>query len=294
MFFEEHLNDTLIDDDIDLSGPQNGVATGASATRVDGTVPGLSLGPRLSTSQTPGLTSSSGGGASASALLHLLMEATENERHCPDILPYPTSVVDSVVAQMAHRLEEVQRLSSEERQQAAESASGTSLLPFKPSDIMTLELQRVQFFLCEFLRCRLRKIEALCVSIYYEGLLESGEYTPEEMAMVRQPQRANLSPNERVVADRLAHATQQAVLESGLKAVPGDLQRLVPHLPHGEGAEILPVPDASTYVFGVALEELGIVQLGEGAEQAIHAGEVFLMPYRTFRPYVVVGQVRLV
>ncbi|EPY36909.1 hypothetical protein STCU_00346 [Strigomonas culicis] len=57
--------------------------------------------------------------------------------------------------------------------------------------------------------------------------------------------------------------------------------------------EMLPVPDIDQYVFGVALEDLGVVELGEGASQVINGGEIFLMPYRTFRPYVIAGQVRL-
>ncbi|CCW59719.1 unnamed protein product [Phytomonas sp. EM1] len=222
-----------------------------------------------------------------------LVQATENERHCPDILLYPAALIDTAVGLIAHQQERVRQLSEAEKQASAlESPDSMSLLPFKPSDIMSLELQRLQFFLCELLRCRLRKIEAMCMSIYYEGLLEGGAPPPE--VEIRSPQRGFLSHNERVVADRLAVASRQAALQAGLAGAPEPLQHLVPHPPDGEGGEVLPEPDLNTYVFGLALVDLGVVRVGEYAEQSIQSGDLFLMPYWTFRPYVRAGQVRLV
>lgn len=280
MFFEDHLLENS-----DTEDPLSPITdypddTGAS-TQVAGISSQQLLLPRL------------GGGGSASSLIPLLIEATENERHAPDLLPYPGAVIDGVVRQVALRRSQVSALSEQEKAAAAAAPSATSLLPFRPSDIMGLELQRVQFFLCELLRCRLRKIEALCTSIYYEGCQEDGSSnTPTLSASLLQ--RGHLSPNERVVADRLATSKQKAVLQVGLQASPEPLQHLTPNPPMAEGLEILPTPNLNTYVFGVALEDLGVVQVAEYAEQTIEAGDIFLIPYRTFRPYVMAGQVRLV
>ncbi|ESS70831.1 GINS complex subunit 4 [Trypanosoma cruzi] len=223
--------------------------------------------------------------AALSELLKSLIQATENERCAPDILPYPEAIVDGVAAQIAVQNEQIRLLSAEEKQQTAEKDPGASLLPFKPSDIMALEVQRAQFFLSELLRCRLRKIEALALSLFYEGQLHSD--APTQL-------RGMLSHNEVIVADRLAELMTEYVLQAGLQSAPAELQCLIPNLPYAEGVEMLPVPEIDQYVFCVVLDDLGVVRLGEDAVQAVHAGEIFLVPYRAFRPYILDGRVRLV
>lgn len=297
MFFEDHL--------VESSDSEPGAPISASMARdadglMESAAPGGSQYPfHGRASSTSSAAATAVGGATSD--IQLLIEATENERHCPDILPYPTAIVESVVAHVAQRHVRISELSAQEKLAAATKA--VSLLPFKPSDIMALELQRILFFLCELLRCRLKKIETLCTTIYYEGQRELHEQRRQEgggdgneeteFPPIRTPQRVGLSGNERIVADRLATARHRAVLQAGLQSAPSPLHHLVPHPPHGEGLEILPEPELSTYVFGVALEDLGVVQVGEFAEQTINAGEIFLMPYRTFRPYVIAGRVRL-
>lgn len=284
MFFEEH-----IDDDIHDSAVNDAADDLQSDFVQDGSTPFISS---AANSFTPA--DDVDDRAVGRSTMRALVEATENERNCPDILPYPGKIIDTVTALMAEQQARIARLVEEEKRRTEENAGTPTLLPFKPSDIMNVELQRVQFFLCELLRCRLRKIDALCSAIYYEGLLEErrasslGARDP-----VLTPQRANLSPKERIVADRLAVASQKAVLLSGLQSAPEELHKLIPNPPHAEGMEILPQPDLHTYIFGMALQDLGVVQLGEGAEQTIHAGEMFLIPYHTFRPYIIAGKVRL-
>lgn len=263
MFFEDHLEESD-HDDVDHA------QVSQEATR-------HSLSERPSA------------GGNASSIVELLKEAAENERHCPDILPYPSRIVESAVAQLARTQIRVRHLAEEEKREAADPDRGRSLLPFKPSDIIALELQRAQFFLCELLRCRLRKVEMLATTIYYEGLQEA----EGAESGVLLPQRRHLSENEKVVADRLAELSQNLLLRVGLQAAPPELRRLTPNPPYAEGIEVLPVPDIDQYVFGVALEDLGVVDLGENAAQVINGGEIFLMPYRTFRPYVISGHVRL-
>ncbi|CCW67298.1 unnamed protein product [Phytomonas sp. Hart1] len=295
MFFDDRLADTS-DFESSLHDEVKGV---------DGVHPSVSLPPRpppsfsASSSHLPGrlggVNSSiveEGNPAKVSPFVTSLVNATESERHCPDILRYPTALIDTAVGFIAHQQERVRQLLEAEKKASARELSDTvSLLPFKPSDIMSLELQRLQFFLCELLRCRLRKIEAMCMSIYYEGLLEENHATEVE---VPSPQRGFLSHNERIVADRLAIASRKAALQVGLSGVPEALQHLLPHPPDGEGNEVLPEPDLNTYVFGIALVDLDMVRVGKNSEQSIQSNDLFLMPYSTFRPYVRAGQVRLV
>lgn len=236
-----------------------------------------------------GISSAGGGRVGEPSIIQLLIEATENERHAPDILPYPKDLIDSCTVRLAEQQRVVRELADEERAEAAR-ANQQSLLPFKPSDIMAIEIRRIQFFLTELLRCRVRKIQALSASLLHEGRCESDESLPR----VRYPLRAHLSLNERIVADRVAEMTQRAVRWSGLHAAPEPLQLLTPNPPLAEGMEILPEPDMNAYVFAIALVDLGVVQLGDGIEQSIHAGELFLIPYASLRTQVIAGQVRLV
>ncbi|KPA80629.1 hypothetical protein ABB37_04820 [Leptomonas pyrrhocoris] len=320
MFFEDNLNDTLEDESLlhDGDGPvqplsqasDGGASSGAPSLGRSGTSLPFDGSFLSGVAATP-IGNGSGVPNTAAAAIQLLMEATSNERFSPEVLPYPASTVNAVTGLLRTMQQRVARRVEEEKRTQARS-----LLPFRPSDIMHLELQRIQFFLCELLRCRLRKINQLCLSLWYEGqaaqqrqrrsataAAEDEEGTAAAAASssllpeVSVPQRRNLSPREVFVADRLAETVHRAVLESGLQSAPAPLQHLVPHPPDAEGLEVLSEPNLGAYVFGVALEDLGVVNLGEGvqdASRAINAGELFLTPYHNFRPFVMSGQVRLV
>ncbi|CAJ1014552.1 DNA replication complex GINS protein SLD5 C-terminus, putative [Leishmania lindenbergi] len=322
MFFEENLNDTtdyepLLHDDGASVRPLSQVSDGGASSGAPSMgginttfgLDGLSLTPTVSGVGAEATTQS----ASAAAI-QLLMEATANERFSPEVLPYPASAINTVTNIIQRAQRQLETMVAKETREGA----ARSLLPFRPLDIIGLELQRVQFFLCELLRCRLRKIDRLATSIYYEGLVAAQSSVPqlglrhadgtEELSSasasaatalpeVRVPQRQNLSPKEQWVADRLTRSAHATLMKSGLQSMPAALQHLVPHSSEAEGLEILPEPDLGMYVFGVALEDLGVVNLGEGGQdalRAINAGELFLTPYRNFRPYVMSGQVRLV
>lgn len=323
MFFEEHLNDTIDDEHVAppaFVGETEGIATSQGS---DGVVPPASssmLPSSAGNSQklfntsagrpssspsllwtAPSRDEANGQSQSPAVVVQLLMEATSNEVFSPEILPYPSSTINAVVTLLDRKQHQIRETAAQEKLDASTPTAPQQslLLPFRASDIMAVELQRLQFFFTELLRSRLQKISKLAALLYYEGLRENessrgaGVLLPE----VQVPQRHHLSPNERVVADRLAIAAQQAVLRSGLQMAPPPLQHLVPHPPAAEGPEILPEPLLDRYVFGVALEDLGVVNLGAGyqdASRAIQAGELFLSPYRNFRAFVMAGQVRLV
>ncbi|GET90518.1 hypothetical protein, conserved [Leishmania tarentolae] len=321
MFFEENLNDTVEYESLLHAGEtpirplsqlsDGGASSGAPSMGGIGTSFGMDGLPFESAGSGEGAATTTQ--SASAAAIQLLIEATANERFSPEVLPYPANTISTVVRFIQQTQERLEALVEEEKREGA----ARSLLPFRPSDIMGLEMQRIQFFLCELLRCRLRKIEHLATSIYYEGLVAGQSSTPQSgpgqadeiealssasaaaaaLPEVRVPQRQNLSPKEQWVADRLAQSAHAALMESGLQSMPAALQYLTPHSPEAEGLEILPEPDLGAYVFGVALEDLGVVNLGEGgqdASRAINAGELFLTPYNNFRPYVMSGQVRLV
>lgn len=234
---------------------------------------------------------------------HRLASLTQCERQCPELLPYPTEQIQLLTAMIADREEEVLAKARQEAEEELSGAALRSLLPFKASDLMRLELQRIRFLLTEFVRCRIQKVEAMCMSLYYEGLVERQRQENEDgelasassspLQPVALPQRDRLSAGEVIVADRIAIALEKAALHAGLHLFPEPLQRLIPQPPLAEGNEILPEPNLDAYVFGLAVKDLGLVQLAEGAEQVIQQGDIFLVPYRTFRPHVLQGTVKL-
>lgn len=237
-------------------------------------------------------------GGTGTAVMDLIY-ATENERNCPTILPYPTALMDRVTALVAHHLHQADEIEQEEQRVAKESTEVLSLLPFRPAGIMQADLQRVKFFLSELLRTRLAKIEKLCSTIAHEGT--SDDFSIDGNVPLTPPSggdgaglRSALSANEIMLAEQLAALQKQCIYQGGLHLLPEPLQHLTPNPPHGEGPEILPSPNTSAYVFVLALVDLGVVSLDVDVEQEIRAGEIFLVPYKALAPFVVEGKARLV
>lgn len=232
--------------------------------------------------------SSDAASRSSALLTYRLIYALENERHAPEILPYPAEAISGAISKIVECTAIARQAEENERRDAEDSADGVSLLPFRPSDIIKLELQRIRFFLTDLLRTRLRKIKSLCTRITSEPTLSQPR--PPEAVLYR----PLLSDNERIVADRLTEIFETSVQRSGLQFAPAALQKLTPNLPHGEGEEILPEPNLNTRVFVLALEDLGDVELAPDVVQHVSPGEIFLVPYRTFRSFIVDGRARLV
>jgi GINS complex subunit 4 len=224
-----------------------------------------------------------------------LIYATDNERCCPTILPYPSSIVNKASALIVHHTKLAEDLEAEEQRAALVSADNISLLPFRPAGIMQADIQRVKFFMSELLRTRLSKIEMLCLAIAHEGASDEADValTPPS-GSDGAGLRSALSSNELMLAEQLAAMQKQCVLQGGLHLIPEPLQHLTPNPPHGEGAEMLPTPNTSAYVFVLALADLGSVTLDIDVEQDIRAGEIFLVPYKALAPFVVEGKARLV
>lgn len=267
------LQQMFFDDDEDLGGTQQGGFL----------------------SSTPNTGASSSG---PSTVVMDLIYATENERNCPTILPYPTDVMHRAGAALVSHTQLADTLEAEEQREARDNVLGVSLLPFRPAGIMRADIQRLKFFVGELLRTRLAKIEQLCVTIANEG---ASDDTLDGAIAFTPPSgsdgaglRSALSINELHLAEELAALQKHCLFQGGLHLIPEPLQHLTPHPPHGEGAEVLPQPNTSAYVFVLALVDLGVVTIAADVEQDIRAGEIFLMPYKVLAPFVVEGKARLV
>jgi GINS complex subunit 4 len=264
----------FFDDDDDLVGTQQGLL-----------------------SSTP-VSSSSGGHAGSSSIVMDLIYATENERNCPTILPYPTDIMHRASMAIVHHTQLADGLEVEEQREAKDNMQGISLLPFRPAGIMRADIQRLKFFVGELLRTRLIKVEKLCTTIAHEGTTDDAfdgaiSFTPPS-GSDGAGLRSALSSNELMLAEQLAALQLQCVYQGGLHLIPEPLQHLIPHPPHGEGIEMLAQPNTAAYVFVLALVDLGVVAIAPDVEQDIRAGEIFLIPYKVLAPFVVEGKARLV
>lgn len=263
----------FFDDDDDLVGTQQGLL-----------------------SSTP-VTSSEDPRGSSSVVMELVY-AAENERNCPTILPYPTDIIHRASLAIVHHTHVADALEEEEQREAKDNVQGISLLPFRPAGIMRADIQRLKFFVGELLRTRLAKIEKLCTTIAHEGAVDDAldgaiSFTPPSGSDAA-GLRSALSSNELMLAEQLAALQKQCVYQGGLHLIPEPLQHLTPHPPHGEGIEMLPQPNTSSYVFVLALVDLGVVTIAADVEQEIRTGEIFLIPYKVVAPFVVEGRARLV
>lgn len=252
--------------------------------------------------------SSLGGNAD---VIYKLIHAVENTHFSPVLLPYPADVVDRATGLVVAQTALIDELVQQEQADNAEQQEQT-LIPFKRSDMAKYEIQRVQFLLCELLRCRLQLIEKLCFAIAHEAAssvpdgeggavsgpkpyLSSSSAAGASASPLRRPYAELLSPNERAIAARLAQLKHAAMLASGLRNVPEALQHLVPALPHGEGPEILPVVAVDRHVFVYLLQDMeGPIELAPDVSETMSRGEIFLVPFSSLGHFVADGRARLI
>lgn len=143
----------------------------------DGTQPfSQQAEPRL----TPSSTISSSDPRGSGGLITQLIYAMENERYAPSLLPYPNTLLFTVFRELASAIQHADQLEEAEKTASLNPEYLPSLLPFRPSDILRVEQQRLRFFVSELIRTRVRKIESLAMAIADEARVaaEDGQSTP--------------------------------------------------------------------------------------------------------------------
>lgn len=213
-----------------------------------------------------------------------LTTAAQNERHAPDLLPYPEGLIAEVSSRIVQAKAAIDEKDKKDKQEQESDEHERSALPFKPQDLMKMEVQRVSFLLAELLRTRVRKIEKVCFLIDHDPQQFVGDGANPPL----------LSENEIILAQQMARLIHSSVLNSGLSRAPEPLQKLTPNLPHGEGDEILPRFDLSKHVFVLVLEDMGLMELGFDTTQEVRCGDVFLVQYSQFKSLIVEGKAQLV
>jgi hypothetical protein len=232
-------------------------------------------------------------GASLEATLALkLIAIVENERHAPEILPYPAGILSLALGKLYEQERRIKSLADERRDDEIQGRRAMSMLPFRPEDLYHLEYQRIQFIVTEVIRTRLHKIHRFASRIVAK---------PEEFENA-------LSPNERLVAQRLHELTHDALLAGGLRLLPTELQSALPGTTATpgatgggasgfsvtEGEESLPRADLTQYVFAVSLETVMMKLPGIADATRVDPGTTWASQYGHFKEFVLQGTMRLV
>lgn len=96
----------------------------------------------------------------ADIVLKTLQSSWQNERLAPEILPHKSDMVECMLGQIQHMERNLNKLPKTDLR----------------ASIHRMELNRIKFIICNYLKTRLRKIEQFCVPIVNEEKqrLESG------------------------------------------------------------------------------------------------------------------------
>ncbi|KAK0790769.1 GINS complex subunit [Friedmanniomyces endolithicus] len=195
--------------------------------------------------------------------LQALTRAWVAERTAPELLPYPTELVERVMERLGKQISNIEDMTG----------------PMDPQANFTLvilqtELERYKFLVRSFLRARIAKIDAF--PHHYLTLPET------------------LSPLERQYL-----ASHQALLSnhystSFLSAFPKNLQKLDDT---AGGISMVDKPDEDTAVFCRVLRDAGKVEIqgpSQVSEAELTRGDVWVMRWSTVREAVRRGDVELI
>ncbi|XP_014360378.2 DNA replication complex GINS protein SLD5 [Papilio machaon] len=166
----------------------------------------------------------------AQTVLKILQNAWQNERLAPEILPHQNEMVECMLGQIQHMERNINKLPKTDLR----------------ASIHKMELNRIKFIICNYLKTRLDKIEKYCISILNDEKqrLESGTNY--------------LTPSEYKYAQEYLINMESHLKEVALDHVPGnmqsfDLNKLVIY-PYLQAHVFL---KANETVTGIILEDLG-------------------------------------
>ncbi|XP_068628936.1 DNA replication complex GINS protein SLD5 [Battus philenor] len=200
----------------------------------------------------------------AQAVLRILQNSWQNERLAPEILPHQNDMVECMLGQIQHMERNINKLSK--------------------TDIRTwihkMELSRIKFIICNYLKTRLDKIEKFCISILNDEKL-------------RLESRTNyLTPSEYKYAQEYLSNMESHLKTAALNHVPGNMQTF-------DLDKIAIYPNLHSYVFlktnetimGIVLEDL----MGDQDEEIdLEEGSQHILQYKPVADLLKNGKVQLV
>ncbi|XP_054628260.1 DNA replication complex GINS protein SLD5 [Dunckerocampus dactyliophorus] len=198
-------------------------------------------------------------------LIAKLEEAWLNEKFSPELLANQSEVVECVMEQLTHMEENLQRVKKGDAK----------------ASVHRMEIDRIRFVLCSYLRSRLQKIEK-----FFPHILEK-----EKSRSVGEP--SLLSPEEFAFAKEYAANTESHLKSVALNHMPPILQTL-------DMLKAVPAPCLDSFVFlRVKERQENILVEPETDDQReyvvdLEEGSQHLMRYRTIAPLISSGAAQLI
>ncbi|CCH59638.1 hypothetical protein TBLA_0B08230 [Henningerozyma blattae CBS 6284] len=205
-----------------------------------------------------------------------LIELWRNERCSPELLPYPTKLLDRILPRLQQQMEYIESLSMGFISEYSQS----SKLPLL---CMEAELERLKFVIRSFLRCRLKKIDKY--NFYLQSIIASSDTDSANL----------LSKQESIYLNKHSQILLKLFNNSILKHMPVDLQAIqdtegsisMVDEPKWDQFVFIYVKDLSTQSFMVT-----IPQLNEEVE--LSPGSIYVMRYSVIRDLLMQGKIQLI
>ncbi|KAF2755779.1 GINS complex, Sld5 component [Pseudovirgaria hyperparasitica] len=207
--------------------------------------------------------------------LHALTRAWVAERVAPELLPYPTPLLDRVLARISEQVRSVEDGMAGGADGLGGAATGGADKEKFRLIVVQTELERWKFLVRGLLRARLKKIDAHPYHILN---------TPDVLAKLSTSETQYLRAHQALLA---AHYKS-----SFLGQFPPALQRLDDT---AGGVSMIDAPDVDSAVFVRAVRDVGFITVeGTDTEFEMKRGDVWVVRWRSVRQAVESGDAELI
>ncbi|XP_010671758.2 DNA replication complex GINS protein SLD5 [Beta vulgaris subsp. vulgaris] len=194
-----------------------------------------------------------------------LKTAWRNEKAAPEILQFQASLVQ-------RSREQIQLM-----EETIEEFTRNGFDPLIVS-VYQMDMDRAQYVLRSYLRTRLQKIEKDMIHISKTDLWD------------------RLSKEEQNFAKRCYENMKGYLDESVLSKLPSGYQSDLKQSNASEEDDMVPEPNLETFVFCKSESSIGAIPLDDSADEIVDlvAGDLYVLRYKSIKPFVENGQIDLV
>lgn len=220
--------------------------------------------------------------------LRALTRIWMTERAAPELLPWPASLVDRVVARMTEQTDEIERRTAEAAESQGLSGAGGAGFSLV---ILQTEMERCKFLVRSLLRSRLAKVRkwARDVSSKSDHALQIDSH-PLYYSTGEPSTRLSKSENQYLNAHQTLMSSHYAA--SFLAQFPVQLRKLDDT---SGGASMVEIPDVERAVFVRVLRDAGMVGTpGDRARADLKRGDVWVLRWSVIKDLVEMGDVELI
>lgn len=200
----------------------------------------------------------------AQVVLKTLEDAWQNERLAPEILPHHNEMVECMLGQIQHMERNISKLPKTDLR----------------ASIHKMELSRIKFIICNYLRTRINKIEKYCIHIISE----------ERQRMISNTNY--LTPSEYKYAQEYLSNMEKHLKNVALDKMPDNMQTF-------DSNKLSVLPNLNAHIFLKANETInGVVMEGITADQDeeidLDDGSQHILQYKPIAELVKNGKVTLI